>query len=131
MVSNAVGTSGYCDPLYREIGLHTKESDVYSFGVYCLKLCGYRNGELTEILVPKWRHRYDQKSCEKSREERPTLDKIVKELEFEIFENLKKKVNIMELMIIADLAVPPLSYGSNSHFLLLLLEGFFVDDGTR
>nr|GEW28077.1 protein kinase, ATP binding site-containing protein [Tanacetum cinerariifolium] len=32
LVSNGVGIMGYCDPLYAETGLLTKESDVYSFG---------------------------------------------------------------------------------------------------
>ncbi|PWA70642.1 Protein kinase, ATP binding site-containing protein [Artemisia annua] len=44
LVSHVVGTIGYCDPLYAETGLLTKESDVYSFGVvlyevFCGRLC--------------------------------------------------------------------------------------------
>ncbi|XP_076937061.1 protein TOPLESS-RELATED PROTEIN 2-like isoform X2 [Bidens hawaiensis] len=41
LVSHTVGTIGYCDPLYVENGLLTKESDVYSFGVVLFEiLCG-------------------------------------------------------------------------------------------
>ncbi|KAJ0716693.1 putative protein kinase RLK-Pelle-CrRLK1L-1 family [Helianthus annuus] len=33
LISSPVGTPGYCDPMYAETMLLTKESDVYSFGV--------------------------------------------------------------------------------------------------
>ncbi|KAL4565122.1 hypothetical protein LXL04_029207 [Taraxacum kok-saghyz] len=37
----AVGTLGYCDPLYAETGFLTKESDIYSLGVVLFEvLCG-------------------------------------------------------------------------------------------
>ncbi|CAI9284858.1 unnamed protein product [Lactuca saligna] len=39
--NNTVGTIGYCDPVYIESGILTKESDVYSFGVVLFEvLCG-------------------------------------------------------------------------------------------
>ncbi|KAM0010122.1 putative protein kinase RLK-Pelle-CrRLK1L-1 family [Helianthus debilis subsp. tardiflorus] len=67
LVSHAVGTLGYCDPLYFELGCLSKESDVYSFGVVLFEiLCGrlcyeYCNSEVTKILVPKWRRCYREK----------------------------------------------------------------------
>ncbi|KAM0037024.1 putative protein kinase RLK-Pelle-LRR-I-1 family [Helianthus debilis subsp. tardiflorus] len=40
-VMSDVGSPGYCDPLYWETGILTKESDIYSFGVILFEiLCG-------------------------------------------------------------------------------------------
>ncbi|KAF5815216.1 putative protein kinase RLK-Pelle-CrRLK1L-1 family [Helianthus annuus] len=67
LVSNAVGTPGYCDPLYWETGILSKESDVYSFGVVlfeamCGKLCfEYHGGRLHGILVPMWKKCFEEK----------------------------------------------------------------------
>ncbi|KAJ0523883.1 putative protein kinase RLK-Pelle-CrRLK1L-1 family [Helianthus annuus] len=67
LVSHAVGTPGYCDPLYMELGFLSKESDVYSFGVVLFEiLCGrlcieYHKHELTKILVREWRRCYEEK----------------------------------------------------------------------
>ncbi|CAI9284694.1 unnamed protein product [Lactuca saligna] len=66
LVSRPVGTLGYCDPLYSEMGFLSKESDVYSFGVVLFEvLCGrscceYSNGKLINILVQKWIKCYNE-----------------------------------------------------------------------
>nr|XP_043630328.1 uncharacterized protein LOC122601649 [Erigeron canadensis] len=66
LVTGAVGTQGYCDPMYMETGSLSKESDVYSFGVVlfevmcgrsCYELCS--NGE-QNILVHKWKECYQE-----------------------------------------------------------------------
>nr|KAJ0203676.1 hypothetical protein LSAT_V11C500249010 [Lactuca sativa] len=65
IVSNAVGTVGYCDPLYVESGLLTKESDVYSFGivlfeVLCGRLCITHQAGIHQSLVGLVRQYYKQ-----------------------------------------------------------------------
>ncbi|KAF5815290.1 putative protein kinase RLK-Pelle-CrRLK1L-1 family [Helianthus annuus] len=91
--SNAVGTPGYCDPLYMETGVLTKESDVYSFGVVlfelmCGKLCfQYSNGHLSQILVNKWRRCYEENR----------LDEI-------IFSDLKEQMDSCLLSTFASIA---------------------------
>nr|KAJ0208016.1 hypothetical protein LSAT_V11C500246730 [Lactuca sativa] len=78
LVSNTVGTIGYCDPLYAETGLLTKESDVYSFGVVLFEvLCGRmcisnENGNL-QSLTSLVRRYYDENKineiiCDKIKE---------------------------------------------------------------
>ncbi|KAL4565200.1 hypothetical protein LXL04_029285 [Taraxacum kok-saghyz] len=92
LVSNVVGTPGYCDPLYWEMGFLSKESDVYSFGVVlfevmCGKLCfEYCNGQL-RILVRMWQKLYDEKR----------LDEI-------IFHGLKENMDSDSLNTFASIA---------------------------
>nr|XP_043630329.1 probable receptor-like protein kinase At5g59700 [Erigeron canadensis] len=66
LVTGAVGTQGYCDPMYMETGSLSKESDVYSFGVVLFEvMCGRScfescsNGE-QNILVHKWKKCYQE-----------------------------------------------------------------------
>ncbi|KAJ9558190.1 hypothetical protein OSB04_012804, partial [Centaurea solstitialis] len=138
--SHVVGTPGYCDPLYFETGVLSKESDVYSFGVVlfeviCGRLCfEYHNPQLTCILVPKWRECYDEKRLDeiifldlreqmdhgsltsfvdiayrcvkRTREERPKMAEVLKELEFahqqqEIYENMIERVDYEQLFGVA------------------------------
>ncbi|KAL7598352.1 hypothetical protein Lser_V15G22681 [Lactuca serriola] len=63
VTNNTVGTIGYCDPLYLESGILTKESDVYSFGVVlfevlCGRLCFCKSGSFTQLV----RKHYKQNS---------------------------------------------------------------------
>ncbi|PWA63622.1 protein kinase-like domain, Phloem protein 2-like protein [Artemisia annua] len=92
LVTNPVGTHGYCDPLYMESYQLTKESDVYSFGVVLLEvLCGRvcyenSNGKL-KVLVPFWKECYEQKK----------LDEI-------IFPDIKHQVDPGSVKTFVDIA---------------------------
>ncbi|KAJ0639798.1 putative protein kinase RLK-Pelle-CrRLK1L-1 family [Helianthus annuus] len=68
IVTNAVGTHGYCDPLYGKDGILSKESDVYYFEVVlfevmCGRLCYEYNphGGLKDIFVPTWEKCFEEK----------------------------------------------------------------------
>nr|XP_043610974.1 uncharacterized protein LOC122582620 [Erigeron canadensis] len=65
VIDYAVGTMGYCDPLYVNTGILTKESDMYSFGVVLFEiLCGrrsYINYEHVPLNILVRKHMYEGK----------------------------------------------------------------------
>ncbi|XP_071726778.1 probable serine/threonine-protein kinase PBL28 [Rutidosis leptorrhynchoides] len=69
LVTGIVGTIGYLDPMYLQMGLLTKESDVYSFGVVlmevlCGKLCFHIENGTFSTLVHTWKQSYKKGKLE-------------------------------------------------------------------
>ncbi|KAL7617479.1 hypothetical protein Lser_V15G03163 [Lactuca serriola] len=64
IIDNALGTLGYGDPLYVELGFLTEKSDIYSFGVVLLEiLCGRlcfeeSKDQLSRFLITLFKHHY-------------------------------------------------------------------------
>ncbi|GJW98872.1 kinase-like domain, phloem protein 2-like protein [Tanacetum coccineum] len=57
LVTSALGTPGYCDPIFLDTYSLTKESDVYSFGVVLIeilsgKICAENIGYELKVYVP-------------------------------------------------------------------------------
>ncbi|KAJ0697755.1 putative protein kinase RLK-Pelle-LRR-I-1 family [Helianthus annuus] len=98
LVTNLVGTPGYCDPQYMETYMLSKESDIYSFGVVlfevlCGKLCFRSTNDRLEILVPLWKQSY-----------------IDKNLEQIIFKDLKPSMDPTSLKTFSEIAFQCLHY---------------------
>ncbi|KVH91626.1 Phloem protein 2-like protein, partial [Cynara cardunculus var. scolymus] len=92
VISNGVGTPGYLDPLYLEMGLLTKESNVYSFGVVLFEvLCGRLCFEFIDsqwrTLVRLWKNSYKEKK----------LDEI-------IFQDMLQQMDPSSLETFSDIA---------------------------
>ncbi|GJW42895.1 kinase-like domain, phloem protein 2-like protein [Tanacetum coccineum] len=91
LVTSALGTPGYCDPIFLDTYSLTKESDVYSFGVVLIeilsgKICAEKIGSELKVYVPFWKKGYEENNIafqclRKAREERPTMSRVVEELE--------------------------------------------------
>jgi serine/threonine protein kinase len=106
LVSNGVGTIGYCDPLYVESGLLTKESDVYSFGVVlfemlCGRLCIRNKQDERQPLTALVRKCYKQN----------TVDEIV-------YGNIKDEINPHSLKAFTTIAYQCLKRGREQHPLM-------------
>ncbi|KAL7598355.1 hypothetical protein Lser_V15G22684 [Lactuca serriola] len=89
---NPVGTMGYCDPIYLESGILTKESDVYSLGVVlfevlCGRLCIQNNNRRGGSLIHLVKKHYKQNK----------LNKI-------IWVNIKDEINPDSLTAFATIA---------------------------
>ncbi|KVH91631.1 hypothetical protein Ccrd_006343 [Cynara cardunculus var. scolymus] len=92
VISNMVGTLGYLDPMYLEMGLLTKESDVYSFGVVlfevlCGRLCFEFIDSRCRTLVRLWKNSYKEKK----------LDEI-------IFQDMLQQMNPTSLVTFSNIA---------------------------
>ncbi|PWA62025.1 protein kinase-like domain, Phloem protein 2-like protein [Artemisia annua] len=166
LITGALGTPGYCDPVFLETYSLTKESDVYSFGVVLLeilsgKLCVANIGCELKVYVPFWKKSYEENKLveiimqnlmqqmdpsslktfsdiafeclRKAREERPSMSRVVEELEIALesqefpdlrLEVLKKHEDIL-------MAVDPLLiYKTGKQLKELLSKGLIIEGKT-
>ncbi|PWA52937.1 protein kinase-like domain-containing protein [Artemisia annua] len=167
LITNAVGTPGYCDPLYMQTYSLTKESDVYSFGVVlfevmCGRLCAENSNGRFNVYVPLWRKSYEENKLDDiilqnlrkqmdpsslktfsdiasqclryAREERPTMSRIVEELEIALesqkFPDLRLEVltKYEDILMVAD---PLLIYKTGNQLKELLAKGLIIDESKK
>ncbi|KAJ9537979.1 hypothetical protein OSB04_030712 [Centaurea solstitialis] len=155
LITNAVGTLGYLDPLYMEIGLLTKESDVYSFGVLlfevlCGRLCYKYSNDCPQILVRTWKQSYKQKKLDEIifQDLKLPVDssslRTFSNIAYQCLERSREKrppmVHVVEKLELAlklqeiyeaviGASVPPLIYKSKEELKLVLSKGILVNRG--
>ncbi|GJR27087.1 kinase-like domain, phloem protein 2-like protein [Tanacetum coccineum] len=165
LITAALGTPGYCDPVFLETYTLTKESDVYSFGVVLFeilsgKLCveiircelkvyvpfwkkSYEENKLNEIILQDLTQQMDPSSLKtfsdiafqclrKAREERPTMSRVVEELEIALesqeFPDLRLEVlsKYQDILMAVD---PLLIYKTGNQLKELLSKGLIINEG--
>ncbi|GJU13445.1 kinase-like domain, phloem protein 2-like protein [Tanacetum coccineum] len=159
LVTDTLGTLGYCDPVYMKTYTLTKESDVYSFGVVLFEvLCGKQctevsNGEF-KILVPMWKKSYKENNLDEiilqdiRQQINPRSLEIFTSIAYQCLEISRKERPAMSLVVekleialqmqilpeeyveIANAAVDPLLYRSLEEFKELLSKGVLLNGGT-
>ncbi|XP_023759590.1 putative receptor-like protein kinase At5g39000 isoform X1 [Lactuca sativa] len=106
VTNNRVGTIGYCDPLYLESGILTKESDVYSFGVVLFEvLCGrlcFESYDKPQSFTQLVRKHYRQKNLNEiiwgdiKEEIHPTSLEVFSAIAYQCLKNDSEKRPLME-----------------------------------
>ncbi|KAL4558774.1 hypothetical protein LXL04_036976 [Taraxacum kok-saghyz] len=109
VTNNRAGTVGYCDPLYLESGILTKESDVYSFGVVLFEvLCGrlcFESNDKPQTFTQLVRKHYKQKNLNEiiwgniKDEIHPSSLKVFSTIAYQCLKNDNEKRPSMNLIV--------------------------------
>ncbi|GJZ34992.1 kinase-like domain, phloem protein 2-like protein [Tanacetum coccineum] len=148
LITGALGTPGYCDPVFLETYSLTKESDVYSFGVVLLeilsgKLCVEKIGDGPEFNETFYWHCifnvYGKCSLEVLSKYKDILMDVDPLLIYKTGNHLKellskgliinkgKKVELQEYQNIVKVASQPLFYTSLDELKQILSKGVYLN----